>query len=80
MHWVDTNPYSVLPVPLVDAKVTMWCSNTDTVVLSAYFFQEAISKAFVTCSVTESCYTAILQKYAIPELQKGNELNEIIWM
>ncbi|GFT87652.1 uncharacterized protein TNCV_772261 [Trichonephila clavipes] len=30
VHWGETNPHAVAPVPLFDAKVTVWCGITAT--------------------------------------------------
>lgn len=80
VHWADTNPHAVAPVPLYDAKVTVWCGIAGTIVLGPYFFEEATPTGFVTCSVTGSRYTAMLQNYVIPELLQRNALNDIVWM
>ena len=77
VYWADMNPHAVAPVPLFDAKVTVWCSISDTVHLGQYF-EETTPTAFETCSVTASRNTAIMQNYVIPEMLQRNVLNDIV--
>ena len=58
----------------------VWCRISVTVLISPYLFEEATPMDFVTCSVTASRYTAMLQNYVIAELLQRNALNDIIWM
>ena len=62
VHWGETNPHSVAPVPLFDAKVTVWCGITATFVLSPFFFEETTPKGPATYSATGSRYAAMLKK------------------
>ena len=57
MRWADTNIHAVAPVPLFDAKVTVWCGISGTILLGPYFFEEATLRGFVTCSVTSVVQT-----------------------
>ncbi|GFW45602.1 transposable element tc3 transposase [Trichonephila clavipes] len=54
VHWGETNPHAVAPVPLFDAKVTVWCGITATFVLGPFFFEETTPTGPATCSVTGS--------------------------
>ncbi|GFU35794.1 uncharacterized protein TNCV_1083571 [Trichonephila clavipes] len=80
MHWGETNPHAVAPVPLFDAKVTVWCGITATFVLGPFFFEETTPTGPATCSVTGSRYAAMLKNYVLPELRRRNALNDIVWM
>ena len=68
VHWADMNSHTVAPVSLFTTKVTVYWSISGTVLLCPYFFEEATPMGFVTRSVTASSYTAMLQKYVVPEL------------
>ncbi|GFW07462.1 uncharacterized protein TNCV_3915951 [Trichonephila clavipes] len=80
VHWGETNPHAVAPVPLFDAKVTVWCGITATFVLGPFFFEETTPIGPATCSVTGSRYAAMLKNYVLPELRRRNALNDIVWM
>ena len=80
MHWGETNPHAVAPVPLFDAKVTVWCDITATFVLGPFFFEETTPTGPATCSVTDSRYAAMLKNNVLPELRRRNALNDIVWM
>ena len=54
VHWGEMNPHAMAPVPLFDAKVTMWYSITATFFLGPFFFAETIPTGPATCSVTNS--------------------------
>ncbi|GFV75722.1 uncharacterized protein TNCV_1756501 [Trichonephila clavipes] len=78
--WGETNLHAVAPVPLFDAKVTVWCGITATFVLGPFFFEETTPTGPATCSVTGSRYAAMLKNYVLPELRRRNALNGIVWM
>lgn len=80
VHWADENPHDVAPVPLHEAKVTVWCGIASTFVLGPYFFEEVTSNGMQTCSITGPRYKTMLQNYVIPELQQRNVVNDIVWM
>lgn len=80
VHWADKNPHDVAPVPLHDAKVTVWCGISSTFVLGPYFFEEVTTTGVKSCSVTSARYKSMLQNYVIPELQQRNVISDIVWM
>ena len=60
VHWGETNPHAVAPVPIFDAKWTVWCGVTATFVLGPFFFDEMTPTGPAICSVTGSRYAAIV--------------------
>ena len=72
--------HTVATVPLIDAKVTLWCNSADTVFFSPYFFENTTPTSLVKFSVKDARYTAMLQKYIIPELFQRNAPHDVIWM
>lgn len=80
VHLADANPHAVATVPLYDVKVTVWRGIAGIVVIGPYFFKEATPTWFVTCSVADSRYTAMLKNYVISELLQWNALNYIVWI
>ena len=78
-HWADMNLHAASPVPLFDAKFTMWCGISGTDFLGLYFFEDTTSTGFVTCSARLSVYS-YTANYVMPELLQQNPLNDIVWM
>ena len=66
IHWADKNPHHVVPVPLHESKMTVWCGITNTFVFG--FFDEVTFRSIKSCSVTSDWYKSMLWKYVIPEL------------
>ena len=58
------------------AKVTVWCGIRSTVDLGFYFFEKATLAGIVTCFITASRYTAMLENYVIPNLLQRNAGND----
>lgn len=64
VHWSGENSHDVIPMPLHESNVTMWCSISSRSVT----FREVISAGIKTCSVTSTMYTVMLENYVIAEL------------
>ena len=58
VHWADTNPHVLAPRHLLDAKVTVWCRISGTILLGPFFFEEATPTDFLTYSVNNFFYSA----------------------
>jgi hypothetical protein len=80
VHWSDSNPHNLFPVPLHDQKVTVWCGFTSSFILGPYFYEELTPAGFKTCSVNGERYKHMLENFTIPMLQQRNQTNRIIWM
>ncbi|GBM27853.1 hypothetical protein AVEN_66405-1 [Araneus ventricosus] len=78
VHWAEENPRYEASAPLHEVKVIVWCGIGSTFVLCPYFSEDVTSISMKTCSITNSRYTTMLQNYVIPELHKGNVVNDIV--
>lgn len=63
LYWEDMNSQAVVPVPLYETKVIVPCGIAGKIDLHPYFFVKATSTEFVTCFITSSRCTTMLQKY-----------------
>lgn len=80
MNWADTNRHAVAPVPYILPKLLSGATLQAHLFLQLYFFMEMTLPEFITCSLTGSHYTFMLQNYVILELLQRNTLNDIFWM
>jgi len=64
------NPHQLLPLPLNDQKVTVWCGFTANFILNPYFFEEEQNNQLKTTTVNGSRYQEMLESFALPALHE----------
>ena len=78
--WATENPLETQPVPLHNAKVTVWYGFTVSFIIRSYFFKETNALGPVTVTVSDQRYECLLRNHAILALQRSGCVDWIFFM